>query len=271
MNEGDENVGARTPALVSVVMPAFNAQASVVEAIASVRSQTYQNWELIVVDDCSTDRTGELVLDIAQVDARVTLLSLDRNNGAPAAPRNYGVREARGDWIAFLDADDIWHPQKLEHQMAVLSSGQFVFCSTAMRDFEDSASIVQGSPDSYDVKEVTFAMQRVKGRISTSSVVIRRDVIEALPFNEDLRYKAVEDYHCWLLVHQRYGPSAKLGFPFLYYRRGEGQISGSKTYMLGRVFMVHREFPGVGVIRALAYTFTHMMGGIYFRMMKGGL
>ncbi len=95
---------------VSVIMPAYNSGPYIDAAVASVREQTFADWELIVIDDCSTDDTRDRVRAHIEADQRITLLELPVNMGAPAGPRNRGAALARGDYIALLDADDIWHP-----------------------------------------------------------------------------------------------------------------------------------------------------------------
>lgn len=116
--------------LVSVVMPAWNAEATIAKALQSVAAQTYRNLEVIIVDDGSTDATLALVTEFSAVDPRVRLVS--RSNGGPGAARNTGIGEARGEWIALIDADDLWHPTKLEKQIsAALAAAEppgFVYC-----------------------------------------------------------------------------------------------------------------------------------------------
>ncbi len=104
--------------LVSVVVPAFNRAAAIGECLRSVQGQTHQNWEAIVVDDGSMDRTPEVVAELAREDSRIRLIRQDRNRGAQAA-RNVGMRAARGEWIAFLDSDDQFLPYSLESRLEV--------------------------------------------------------------------------------------------------------------------------------------------------------
>src|ERR1700749_83796 len=103
--------------LVSVIMPAYNSGRYLAESVRSVQAQTFGGWELVVVDDGSTDDTGEVARRLAEADARVRYVR--RPNGGQAAARNTGLAEARGRLVAFLDADDLWLPEKLEAQMEV--------------------------------------------------------------------------------------------------------------------------------------------------------
>ena len=225
----------------------------------------------MVVDDGSTDNTRDVVRAFSEHDSRINLIALDKNHGAPAAPRNIGVREARGDFIAFLDSDDIWHPEKLELQMATISERKVGFCATASISFiSDSELKFQRSPK-FVTSDIHFSQQRFKGRIVNSSVLIKRDYLIQYPLNESAEYKAVEDYHCWLQILENFDVCVKIDYPLVGYRHVHGQISGSKYYMLKKVFMVHSQYPGSNIISSIFYSFTHAFGGFYFRYIKGGL
>ena len=120
---------------ISVVIPSYNAENVIGRTIESVLSQSYANWELLVIDDGSTDSTRDVVRGFSESDARINLIALDKNHGAPAAPRNIGVRESQGMWIAFLDSDDIWHPEKLELQLSIVNERKVGFCATSSVSF----------------------------------------------------------------------------------------------------------------------------------------
>lgn len=110
--------------LVSVIMPSWNTGNFIAESIQSVINQTYEKWELIIVDDCSTDNTDEVVGIFA--DKRIKYLKNEKNSGA-ALTRNRALREAKGEWIAFLDSDDLWKPKKLEHQLKFMKKHNLIF------------------------------------------------------------------------------------------------------------------------------------------------
>jgi len=256
---------------VTVVTPSYNAESFIGRTIQSVLDQTWQDWELLVVDDCSKDATRDVVATYAAKDARIRLIALKKNNGAPAAPRNIGVSEARGRWIAFLDADDIWHPEKLSVQLLLAETKSASFISSQMKDFEDDSSLRFTSVTNALAERLTFLGQRIKIRIPTSSVLVARDVMMKFPFREDLRYKAVEDYHCWLRMLASGVAHWKVQYPLLNYRISSGQISGSKLKQLEKVYMVHREFPDTALYQAIFFTFTHALGGFYYRIIRKGL
>jgi teichuronic acid biosynthesis glycosyltransferase TuaG len=256
---------------ISVVIPSYNAENVIGRTIESVLSQSYENWELLVIDDGSTDNTRGVVRGFSESDTRINLIALDKNHGAPAAPRNIGVREAQGVWIAFLDSDDIWHPEKLELQLSIVNERKVGFCATSSVSFiSDSELEFQRSPK-ITATDIKFSQQRLKGRIVNSSVLVKRDYLIKVPLNESPEYKAVEDYHCWLQILEKLDLCVKIDFPLVGYRHVEGQISGSKYYMLKKVFMVHSEYSNSNFLSSLFYTFTHAVGGFYFRYLKGGL
>ena len=114
--------------LVSIIMPSYNTGKYIVSSIKSVLAQTYQNWELLIVDDCSTDNTDDLVKQLLQ-DSRIHYLTNEKNSGA-AVSRNRALKEARGRWIAFLDSDDLWMPQKLERQIDYMRKNGYSFTYT---------------------------------------------------------------------------------------------------------------------------------------------
>ena len=110
--------------LVSVIMPSWNTGKYIAESIQSVLNQTYNDLELIIVDDCSTDNTDEIVRSFN--DSRIIYLKNEKNSGA-ALTRNRAIREANGEWIAFLDSDDLWQPEKLEHQLKFMKENNYIF------------------------------------------------------------------------------------------------------------------------------------------------
>lgn len=112
--------------LVSVIMPAYNSERHIAEAIASIQYQTLTDWELCVIDDCSTDGTAEIVRTMAENDPRIKYAKQSRNAGAAAA-RNVALGRACGRFVAYLDADDVWYPEKLERQVAFMEEGGYGF------------------------------------------------------------------------------------------------------------------------------------------------
>ena len=113
--------------LISIITPSYNSGEFISWTMQSVFSQTYPNWELLIIDDCSSDNTISIVKEFAERDPRIRYFSTIRNTGSPSQPRNIGIEQAKGDYIAFLDSDDIWLPDKLEEQLAFMQEHGYDF------------------------------------------------------------------------------------------------------------------------------------------------
>lgn len=126
--------------LVSIIMPSWNTSKYIAESIESVINQSYENWELIIVDDCSTDNTDDVVLPYLD-DNRIKYFKNDKNSGA-ALTRNRALREAKGEWIAFLDSDDLWIPEKLELQIDFMKSNGYVLSYTEYEKIDEEDNLL---------------------------------------------------------------------------------------------------------------------------------
>lgn len=133
--------------LVSIIMPSYNTAKYIAESIHSVLAQTYEKWELLIVDDCSTDNTDEIVKPFL-ADERIRYFKNEKNSGA-AISRNKALREAKGKWIAFLDSDDLWLPEKLEKQIAFMQENDYKFSYTEYEKIDEeseSLNVFVGGP-----------------------------------------------------------------------------------------------------------------------------
>jgi len=197
--------------LVSIIIPMYNAEKYIEETIKSVMAQTYQNWEIIVVSNASTDRSEELIALLR--DARIQMITLDRNSGGPAKPRNIGLKHAKGEYIAFLDADDLWTKDKLEVQLSHMLENNINFSSTGKTNINESsieinfkAGILAKMNARNSKKDIC---DLIKYRfIFTSSVMISSHL--KVHFNEEKKYIAVEDLCAWLNVFKN--PETKYAY-----------------------------------------------------------
>jgi len=186
--------------LVSVIIPLYNAERYIAETLDSVVQQSYSHFEVIVVDNGSTDSSCSIVERYVYLDPRVTMLSLDTNSGGPAKPRNIGLDNAKGEFICFLDADDVWLADKLESQVGVAENGKNFLCSQA--DYVDAQSQGVKGPG---VFQKLFASRRLtvnalswQNPVITSSVMLKRDLIENSRFDEDPLLAGAEDCVLWM-------------------------------------------------------------------------
>jgi teichuronic acid biosynthesis glycosyltransferase TuaG len=141
MSATSAGVASEPAPVVSVITPAYNAEAFIVETIASVQAQTLADWELLVADDASTDHTAAIVEAAAVADSRIRLIRLERNGGVARA-RNAALSAARGRFVAFLDSDDLWLPQKLERQLAFMRAQDAAVSYTAFRRVDETGTRV---------------------------------------------------------------------------------------------------------------------------------
>lgn len=125
--------------LVSIITPAFNSEKFIAETIMSVQNQTYQNWEMIIVDDCSTDKTAEIIRSFQEKDSRIIYLRNEINKGSAFA-RNLALKKAIGKWIAFLDSDDLWMPEKLERQIEFMSKNNYNFSYSNYCEIDENSN-----------------------------------------------------------------------------------------------------------------------------------
>ena len=222
----------------SVIIPVFNSAQTICRAIDSVLSQTYKDFEVIVVDDASIDGSATLVAD--RYGDQVSVLTLNKNSGSSSA-RNAGIAIAGGDFLAFLDSDDSWHPEKLEVISAVLVKRpdiSFIYHSYTLSGMSALSSGVDLSP-----KKLSYVRLMAGNVISTSCVVLKNGM--GLNFANDMRY--CEDYDLWLRVAYRYGvylvdfPLTRLYRPI----RSEGGISSALTAMRLGEMKAYGRLPGL--------------------------
>ena len=124
---------------VSIITPAFNSEKYIAETILSVQAQTYQDWEMLIIDDCSTDKTAEIVSAFHEKDSRIRYFYNSTNKGS-AYSRNLALQNAKGKWIAFLDSDDTWHPEKLERQIEFMTKNNYNFSYTNYCEIDDNSA-----------------------------------------------------------------------------------------------------------------------------------
>ncbi len=127
--------------LVSIITPTYNCVRFIEETIRSVQAQTYQNWEMIISDDCSTDNTREVIAPYLASDSRIKYICNERNSGA-AITRNNALKVAEGRWIAFLDSDDLWLPLKLEHQIRFMEENKYHFSYTNYCEIDEQSNLL---------------------------------------------------------------------------------------------------------------------------------
>ena len=243
--------------LVSIIMPSFGTAPFIAESIESVQAQSYKNWELIIVDDCSTDNTDEVVKQFLS-DERIKYLKNEKNSGA-AVSRNRALREARGKWIAFLDSDDLWMPEKLEKQIHFMEKNGYHFSYTnyAEIDTEDNRyGITVTGPKR--ITKTGFFNYCWPGCLT---VIYDKDVVGLIQIAD---IKKNNDYAMWLKVCRK-ADCYLLDEELALYRRGRaGSVSThSIKTMIGWHYKLYREAEGQNPVAAVFNTGRNMVFGFY--------
>ena len=176
--------------LVSVVIPNYNGERYVAKTLDSVLQQTYQHFEIIVVDDCSTDRSPEIIEGYSEKDSRIHMIRLPENKGVANA-RNTGILQSEGQYIALLDNDDLWTSDKLERQVRLSQEADIVYCSYDFIDENDQ----QIKRPFIVTRQISFNSMLASSMISCSTAFIKADILKGHLF--DTRYYH-EDYVLWM-------------------------------------------------------------------------
>lgn len=191
---------------VSIVIAAYNCGNFITETISSVINQTFQNWELIIVDDCSSDNTPKKIA--AFNDNRISIIRLDKNSGQPATPRNIGIRAAKGKFIAFLDHDDIWTPEKLKIQVDFLRENPetaLICCPLKIISPCKKYNNAKTTPKKKFQTGYMYDKLLKYNFIACSSVVIKVSVLDEVGFfDEDPNVSAAEDWDLWLRIARQH-------------------------------------------------------------------
>ena len=241
--------------LISIIMPAFNCERYIEEAINSVLEQTYQLWELIVIDDGSSDKTVRILEKLSIKDKRIRFYINEKNQGV-SATRNRGISIASGEWIAFLDSDDMWEKTKLHKQMAhvELTAAEFIFTgSSYINEHGDYYQGIFEVPD-----KVTYKNLRTHNVISCSSVLIKKKYFENIKMEKDDMH---EDYAVWLRVLKMGVFAYGINEPLLIYRISRNSKSGNKMKTIKMTYQVFR-FVGINPVGSAYFMFRHIMGSL---------
>lgn len=226
--------------LVSVITPSYNSSRYIGEAIQSVLAQTYTNWEMIIVDDCSVDHSLEIIHGFVQKDSRIKVLSTETNMGAAAA-RNKAIEHAKGRYIAFLDSDDQWFPEKLEKQLRFMQDNDYSFSFsnyTIMDEDGHSTEKVVHVPESIDYKGL------LKNTIiGCLTVMLDTEKISPIRMPE---IRTRQDFALWLNILKRGHIAFGIPEVLAKYRVGKGSISSNKLKAAKRNWAIYREMEGLG-------------------------
>lgn len=231
--------------LVSIITPVYKAEKFIRETIQSVQEQTYENWEMILVNDVSPDKSVDIINEEATRDSRIRLLHLEENSGAAIA-RNTAINAAKGKFIAFLDSDDYWHPEKLERQIQYMIERDLPFSFTAYEimteDGTKTGKIVR-VPEQIDYEGLLR-----NTIIGCLTVVLDKEKIGKI---EMVNIRTRQDLVLWLDILKRGHIAYGLNEVLAYYRKVEGSISSNKFKTAQRNWKVYREIEGLSLLKSV--------------------
>lgn len=244
--------------LVSIITPVYNAQEYLEETILSVLQQTYSNWELLLIDDCSTDKSYEIIKKYQNQDKRIRYLKNEKNSG-PAVTRNRGIESSNGEYIAFLDSDDLWYQDKLEKQINFIlenklkiSHGNYYFCNLKgeiIKKVETDRDI--------DYKKLLCGNQ-----FKTMTMIVERKVIKKL--FQDIKH---EDYAFFLDILKEGNISVRNEEISSLCRIGKASVSSNKLKSAIWTWNIYRKYEKLNLFKSIYYFINYSFKGI--RKYKG--
>ena len=233
--------------LVSVIMPMHNAARFVGKAIESVLAQTYDCLELIVVDDNSTDNSCDIVRQYQSKDSRIRLIANEISTGKPAAPRNKGIKNAKGRYIAFLDSDDLWYPFKLEQQIPLFCNDNVAIVYSNYEKIDEDgngANRIVRAP-----KSATYSKLLLGNIIGNLTGVYDCKKVGMIPFM-DIHH---EDYVMWLTILKQGFIAQNTNTTTAAYRIVESSVSSNKLRVLSWQWNIYRNIEKFGILQSCYY------------------
>lgn len=234
---------------VSIITPSYNSCEFITEMIESVINQTFADWEMIIVDDCSTDNSVSVIKSCIEKEPRIKLIQLKENSGAAVA-RNTAIEAAQGRYIAFLDSDDLWLPDKLEKQLAFMQANDYPFSYTAYDKIDENGQVFVhiGVPNRVSYSEL----------LKTCSIGCLTVIYDTQYFGKEYMPTNTkrEDFATWLLLLKKTEYAYGLIESLAQYRVYETQTSAKKAKMAKENWRLYREVEKLNLVKA-SYYFSH--------------
>ncbi|SFV54977.1 Putative N-acetylgalactosaminyl-diphosphoundecaprenol glucuronosyltransferase [hydrothermal vent metagenome] len=241
--------------LVSIITPSYRSQKFIAQTIESVLAQSYQEWEMIIVDDCSPDNANEIISSYIQQDPRIKLIKLEKNSGAAAA-RNEAIKEAKGRYIAFLDADDLWMEDKLKKQIAFMQKKGALLCYSAYNVIDESENDM-GCFVPKD--ELSY-----KDLLKTNQIGCLTAIYDAKELGKLYMplIKKRQDYALWLKILKKIDYAYGLKEPLATYRVLNRSLSSNKVNAALYQWRIYTEIEKLGILKSLYYFSYYAFYGI---------
>ncbi|MEG0618603.1 MAG: glycosyltransferase family 2 protein [Bacilli bacterium] len=242
--------------LVSVIMPAYNAEKYIMESIDSVINQTYQNWELIICDDMSNDTTRDLLKFIDN--SKIKVILLKKNEGVTHA-RNIALQAASGEYFAFLDSDDYWLPDKLTQQIGFMEKNKLLFTSTSYGIIKGKKTLDKNFPAK---KTLDYKSYMKNTSIGNSTVIVKRNVCD----NFEIQVGPLEDVVTWMMILKSGVNCHGINEVLAMYRVTEGSASSNKIQNAKKYFSLLIRRQKVGLLRGIYYELCYLVNATLKRL-----
>lgn len=232
---------------VSIITPCYNASQYISYTIDSVLNQTYANWEMIIVDDCSTDNSSDIIKQFISGDTRIKYFKTDNPSGSPVLPRNIGIEKATGRYIAFLDSDDIWLPTKLEEQLKLFKDEK---TAVVFSNYEKMNEAGERNQRIIIAPKETNYHNLLKGNVIGNLTGIYDTEKVGKVYCQDIRH---EDYVLWLSILKKGYIAKNTNTVTALYRVRENSVSSNKLKILSWQWNILRNVEKISLPKAIYY------------------
>lgn len=250
----------KTSPTVSIITPCFNAQKTLENTVASVLAQSYLEWELILIDDHSTDATYTQAMRYAEADPRIKAIRMETNGGAAKA-RNRGIKMAQGRYIAFIDADDLWHTDKLKTQITLMEANNWALSFTSYKRIDGDGNSLSniGVPSQVNYKQLLKT-----NYIGCSTAIYDRTLVGRV-LMPDIRKR--QDYGLWLRLLKKCKNAYGIKEPLTTYRIHKHSLSSNKAKTAGYNWIIYRNIENLGLMKSIYYFSHYAARGLLRRKM----
>ena len=228
--------------LVSIITPSYNSEKFISDAILSVQLQNYKNWEMIIVDDFSTDKTIKIIQEFASKEKRIKFFELEKNSGTGAA-RNFALKKAKGRYIAFLDADDLWKPEKLKIQIDFLKKNHQFFTFSFYDCIDENGNSINKIVKA--PKTLTFTKLFFCNFVGNLTGIYDTNYFGKIPVST---YRKRQDWMMWLTILKKIKKAKPIPQSLAVYRIRKNSISASKIDLLKHNFLVYNQFHKFNIV-----------------------
>lgn len=247
---------------VSIITPVYNAERFLESTAQSVFNQNFACWEWILVNDCSTDNSWKIMQELARVDNRVRVYSNDINLKS-GRTRNFAIEKAKGRFIAFLDSDDVWHPEKLSKQISFMIANGYFFSHTSYGYIDEEGNKIKSTLRVS--KSIDYKGLLKRTEIGCLTAIYDADKLGKCYMSE---HACKQDYALWLSILKKGVKSYGLDEELAFYRQVSTSTTSKKHHLILKHVLFLKDTQGFNIIKAMYYTLYWMMNGFVRHFIK---